>query len=303
MPNLDSPIPEEAGYADTDNGKSFRQLVESSNIADTLDEDLLVAIGHDAKEGYETDKRSRKEWEDSLEDYIKLAKQLREEKSFPWQNASNVKYPLLTTAAMQFAARAYPSLVPSDGKVVKSKIIGKDPDGSKLELANRVSTYMSFQVMHEMDCWEEGMDKLLIMLPVVGMVFKKTYWDPINKRPTSEIVSPKNLIVNYWAKSLEDAERISEEIEMSKRKVKQRQQSGLFLDIELGDPQSKDGQVVDETTPYVLIEQHTYLDLDEDGYQEPYTVTIEKESGKVLRIVARFDDTTIKTDAFGRPIS
>ena len=300
MPNLDSPIPEEAGSADTDNGKSFRQLVESSNIADTLNEDLLVAIGHDAKEGYETDKRSRKEWEDSLEDYIKLAKQLREEKSFPWQNASNVKYPLLTTAAMQFAARAYPSLVPSDGKVVKSKIIGKDPDGSKLELANRVSTYMSFQVMHEMDCWEEGMDKLLIMLPVVGMVFKKTYWDPINKRPTSEIVSPKNLIVNYWAKSLEDAERISEEIEMSKRKVKQRQQSGLFLDIELGDPQSKDGQVVDETTPYVLIEQHTYLDLDEDGYQEPYTVTIEKESGKVLRIVARFDDTTIKTDDSGQ---
>lgn len=300
MPNLDSPIPEEAGYADTDNGKSFRQLVESSNIADTLDKDLLVAIGHDAKEGYETDKRSRKEWEDSLEDYIKLAKQLREEKSFPWQNASNVKYPLLTTAAMQFAARAYPSLVPSDGKVVKSKTIGKDPDGSKLELANRVSTYMSFQVMHEMDCWEEGMDKLLIMLPVVGMVFKKTYWDPINKRPTSEIVSPKNLIVNYWAKSLEDAERISEEIEMSKRKVKQRQQSGLFLDIELGDPQSKDGQVVDETTPYVLIEQHTYLDLDEDGYQEPYTVTIEKESGKVLRIVARFDDTTIKTDDSGQ---
>lgn len=300
MPNLDSPIPEEAGSADTDNGKSFRQLVESSNIADTLDEDLLVTIGHDAKEGYETDKRSRKEWEDSLEDYIKLAKQLREEKSFPWQNASNVKYPLLTTAAMQFAARAYPSLVPSDGKVVKSKTIGKDPDGSKLELANRVSTYMSFQVMHEMDCWEEGMDKLLIMLPVVGMVFKKTYWDPINKRPTSEIVSPKNLIVNYWAKSLEDAERISEEIEMSKRKVKQRQQSGLFLDIELGDPQSKDGQVVDETTPYLLIEQHTYLDLDEDGYQEPYTVTIEKESGKVLRIVARFDDTTIKTDDAGQ---
>lgn len=277
-------------------GMSFRALVEAVNIADTLDEDKLNEIGHEVKEGYEADKESRKDWEDSIEEWTKLAKQVREEKSFPWPNASNVKYPLLTTAAMQFAARAYPSLVPSDGRVVKSKVIGKDPDGQKLERAERVSMYMSYQIMHEMPHWEEGMDKLLIQLPVVGMVFKKTYWDSVKKTPVSELVLPQNLIINYWAKSLEEAERISEEIEMSPRVLKERQMAGLFLDIDLGTPivpEDREFSEHDHTVPYILVEQHTYLDLDDDGYKEPYVVTIHRETGKVLRIAARFDEDKV----------
>lgn len=38
-----------------------------------------------------------------------------------------------------------------------------------------------------------------------------------------------------------------------------------------------------------LLEQHCYLDLDQDGYEEPYVVTVHKNTGTVLRIVARFD--------------
>ena len=60
---------------------------------------------------------------------------------------------------MQFAARAYPSLLPSDGKVVKAKAIGKDPDGSKLNTAIAVSTYMSYQLLEEMEGWEEERDR------------------------------------------------------------------------------------------------------------------------------------------------
>lgn len=278
-------------------------MVEATNIAPTLKEDDLVAIGEEARRGYLADKESRKEWEDAIDEWLKLAKQFREEKSFPWPNASNVKYPLLTTASMQFAARAYPSLVPSDGQVVKSKVIGKDPTGQKLERARRVSTYMSYQVMHEMPRWEEDMDKLLIQVPVTGMVFKKTYWDNINKVPVSELVLPKNLVINYWAKSLEEAERISEEIEMSVRVLKERQRAGIFRDVDLGNPPIPDDRQytdVDETVPYILIEQHTYLDLDEDGLKEPYIVTFHRESGEVLRITARYDEDGIRFDEEGQ---
>jgi hypothetical protein len=42
----------------------------------------------------------------------------------PWPNAANVKYPLIITAAIQFAARAYPAIV--DGaNVVKGKVQGQ----------------------------------------------------------------------------------------------------------------------------------------------------------------------------------
>lgn len=281
----------------------LRAIVESVNVADSLEDTELHKIGSDALQGYQDDKSSRSDWEDNMKDWVALATQIREDKTWPWPNASNVKYPLLTTAAMQFAARAYPSLVPSDGNVVKSKVIGKDPDGQKLERAKRVSQYMSYQVMHEIPYWEEDMDKLLVQLPIVGMVFKKTYWDSVRKVPVSELVLAKNLVVNYWAKSLEEAERISEEIEMSPRILKARQKSGFFLDVDLGDPQTPEGRPDappnDDTTPYILIEQHTYLDLDDDGLKEPYVVTFEKSTGKVLRIVARYDEEGIHLDEEG----
>jgi chaperonin GroES len=258
--NQDGLEQEEAPQQDINPEMTLRALVESVNIAENLDEDKLIEIGEECKKGYESDKESRSDWEKSAEEWTKLAKQIREDKTYPWPNASNVKYPLLTTAAMQFAARAYPSLVPSNGQIVKSRVIGKDPTGQKLERANRVSTYMSYQIMHEIPNWEEGMDKLLIQLPVVGVIFKKTYWDSTRKIPVSEVVLPKSLVVNYWAKDLVTAERISEEIEMSPRVLKERQMSGIFLDEELSTPVTPEGKNVpanDETTPYILIEQHT----------------------------------------------
>jgi chaperonin GroES len=283
--------------------KPLAAMLESVNIAESLEEQQLKDIGRDAEKGFVLDHQSRLDWEKNIDEWTKLAKQTIEPKSYPWPKASNIKYPLLSTAAMQFAARAYPSLVPSNGKIVNAKPIGKDPDGSKSKVAEAVSIYMSVQLLEEMTGWEEEMDKLLIMLPIVGTMFKKTYWDPLKEANCSHLVMPKNLVVNYWARNLQDAERISEILEVSPRKVKERQQSGLWLDIDFGKAHQPEGQmnapVVDETTPYTFIEQHTFLDLDDDGYKEPYIVTFHKESKKVVRIVARFDETTIKLDAEG----
>lgn len=285
--------------------KSLAVLLDSTNIAESLDEQQLRKIGQDAFAGYDLDEQSRTDWVKHVDEWTKLAKQTIEPKTYPWVGASNVKYPLLSTAAMQFAARAYPSLVPSNGKIVNAKVVGKDPAGEKSKVAEAVSVYMSYQLLNEMKGWEEDMDKLLIMLPIVGTMFKKTYWDALNEENCSSLVMPKNLVINHWTRCLDDAERISEIIEMSPRKVKERQQSGLWLDIDFGRaPQplmDKPGpSVVDDTTPYTFIEQHTFLDLDEDGYKEPYIVTFHKESKKVVRIVARFDKTTIKQDEKGK---
>jgi chaperonin GroES len=295
-------------YQDTDAQQTpLGAMIEKVNIAEKLSEEKLKEIGAEAKRGFTQDCQSRAEWEEMLDEWTKLAKQTVEPKNWPWNKASNVKYPLLSTAAMQFAARAYPSLVPSDGRVVKAKVIGKDPTGVKSQVAEAVSLYMSYQLMEEMDGWEEDMDKLLIMLPIVGTVFKKTYWDPITEKNCSRLILPKHLVVDYWARNLRDAERISEWIEYNPRKVKERVQSGLWLDVELGEATTfeanPEGDNVptsaDDTTPYVFIEQHTFLDLDDDGYKEPYVVTFHKDSEKVVRIVARFDEDTIYYDGDG----
>lgn len=293
----------------------IKELVYEVNIAEKLDDDELTTIGKEVVEGYETDEASRAGWKENLEEWTKMALQVADKKTFPWPNASNIKFPLLSTAAMQFAARAYPTLVPADGKVVKCRVVGSDPTGEKTRRAIRISKHMSFQVMEEMEEWDEEMDRLLITLPIAGTVFKKTYYDPEKERNVSCVVMPKDMVVNYWAKSLEDCERTTEIHTFSKRKVEEKKRSGLYRDVELAKP-SVDGIAVnksdphdmtlpqeDDTTPYTILEQHTFLDLDKDGYAEPYVVIVEKESQKVLRISARFDSEGVKVDEEGKIVS
>ena len=125
------------------------EALDEVNIADKLDEQTLIKIGDDVVDGYNADEASRAEWKTNLEEWTKTALQIADKKTFPWQNASNIKFPLLSTAAMQFAARAYPTLVPSDGKIVKCRVVGSDPTGEKTKRAIRISKHMSYQVMEE----------------------------------------------------------------------------------------------------------------------------------------------------------
>lgn len=276
----------------------------SANLLDTLDKEEISKISQQCKQGFDEDLDSRGDWESCLDDWIALAKQTKKEKTYPWPDASNVKYPIVATAAMQFGARSYPSLIPSNGKLVNAVVIGKDPDGQKFEKAQRVSTYMSYQLLHEMDGWEEDMDKMLMMLPIVGTMFKKTWYDKVDDRVKSKLILPKNIVVNYWTTSLYDTERISEVIHMSPRMLKERQNMGIFADVDLGDPQAapeftaQDADMNSSSLPYTLVEQHCFLDIDDDGYAEPYIVTFEYNSGKILRISRRYllDDVVLKDD-------
>ncbi len=295
------------------------KAMESTNIAEDYDKtkegkERLTKIANKVYEGYQTDLKSRENWEKNVNNWTSMALQVTGNKTYPWVKASNVKFPLLSTAAMQFAARAYPALVPSDGKVVQCKVIGKDPTGAKAERAERVAKFMSYQLIEEMEDWEEDMDKLLVILPIVGTAFKKTYWSGELKRNCSKLILPRDLVVNYWAKTLEDAERKTEMIELTKREIQERIRSGTYLDVTLPEPttnsrmqnrmQPTDKQMTempsdsDETTPYVILEQHTWEDLDDDGYPEPYVITIEESSQMLLRITARYrkEDITYSAD-------
>ena len=290
-------------------------LINEVNIAKKLSDEDLVKIGDKVVEGYDTDEDSRKAWKENLEKWTKLALQIVDKKTYPWNNASNIKFPILSTASMQFAARAYPTLVPSDGQVVKCRVVGSDPQGTKQAAAIRISKHMSYQLMQEMPEWDEDMDRLLVILPIAGTVFKKTYYCPDKQRNVSCLVMPKDLVVNYWTKTLEDSERITEIHEYSKRQVKEKQLKGIYLDVKLASPTASNLRVEksdpsemttpqdDDTTPYFILEQHTYLDLDKDGYAEPYVVVVEKESKKVLRITARFDEEGVQVDENGKVVS
>ena len=118
---------------------NIQDSLNDINIADNLDEEKLDEISEIVSDGYASDKQSRIHLEVLLDKWTKLALQIADKKTYPWPNASNIKYPLLATAAMQFAARAYPSLIPSNGQVVKCRVLGYDANGEKTKRAERVS--------------------------------------------------------------------------------------------------------------------------------------------------------------------
>lgn len=279
-------------------GLDTRPLYEELNIAEKIrrkkdGEDKLNLIGDQCRKGFEEDLASRQEWEDEIEEWMKLAKQVREKKTFPWDGASNIKYPLISVAAIQFSARAYPSLVPADGKLVKTRIVGKDPDGEKAKKADRISKYMSWQFSEGIPYWEEEFDKLLMTLSIVGCMFKKTYFDPTKGEVASKVIFPKNLVVNHCAVSLDTAERVSEIIPYYEREVKNKMRSGLWLKHDLGKFIPVPNDETEGIIPYEFIEQHTWLDLDDDDYEEPYVVTFERHSGTVVRIAARYNEESL----------
>ncbi len=282
--------------------------LSASNIVDNLDEDELKTLGNEVIKGFEEDLASRSGWIEKTEEWMNLATQVKETKSFPWPNAANVKYPLLTTAAMQFAARAYPALVPSGNKLVSGIVVGKDSTGELGNSAIRIGKHMSYQLQYEMPTWEEDMDKMCLILPILGCAFKKSYYDPISKKNKSDLILPKDLVINYYAKTLEDAYRKSHIIELDDNKVYERKAKGLFRDIDYGIPVDSDlternrtdgdrgliSATLDSSTPHTFIECHTYYDLDDDGYAEPYIVTVHYESRQVARIVPRFNEEDVE---------
>ena len=106
---LAPPVPEQPESEEDALIRESIVATQNVNLAEKLkkkDEDKLNQIGMECKKGFDADGESRKDWKDETLEWMKLAKQTRESKTYPWPNASNVKYPLISTAALQFNARA-----------------------------------------------------------------------------------------------------------------------------------------------------------------------------------------------------
>ena len=299
-PIIEEPIEEEVAEP---TGLTLRQILAPGlNLAELLDAAKLNEIGQRVIADVDIDDGSRGDWLDRYQRSLDVAMQVKKAKTFPWPKAANVKYPLLTVAAIQFQARAYPVIV--DGSnLVKGRVLGPDPDGTKRARADRIGQHMTWQLLYRMPGWEEETDKLLLMLPITGCVFRKTYYDGIENANRSEIISGDDFIINYWAKSIESAPRYTHVLHYYPYEVREKISAGLWLEIpydDTGEDQSGD----DDQALGDYYEQHRCLDLDGDGYPEHYVVTCTKE-GQVARIVpcfgldcvtVNFDDKMVRLD-------
>lgn len=280
------------------------ETCKSQNLCSEFSEVDLRSIAAEVVSGYDADERSRATWKRRTAAGMDLAMQISKDKSFPWPNCSNVAFPLVTIAALQFHARAYPALI-SGTDVVKCRATGFEPTPEEIAKADKIGRYMSYQVLEEDTAWEEGQDRLLLNYSIVGCAFKKSYFSSVEGHTVSELVLADNLVLDYFAKSVEKCRRKTHWYPISRNDILEgcRSEAPIYRDVSkepwfLGtsapsEPRPRrDGSTPPQpssSNPFTALEQHVWLDLDADGYEEPYVITVIQESEEVIRIVARWE--------------
>lgn len=277
----------------------------SANLAEFLPEKVLHRIASDLDDLITDDDRSRDEWKKVYEKGMVLLGLTYEDRTEPFDGATGVTHPILNEAVTQFQAQAYKELLPPGGPV-RTTIIGKVTPEREAQ-AERVKTFMNYQITQVMEEYDPDFDQMLYMLGYGGSMFKKVYYDDYLGRATSPYIQPKDLIVPYAARDLLTAERVTHVLKYSPNELKRLQVNGFYRDINLGNPGGTDTdeiqqridkttgiEEIDEPAEYTLHECHCYLNIEgfedkdgdgsETGLHIPYVVTYEKHSMKILSI-------------------
>ena len=279
-----------------------------ANIAETIDDKALSQLASDLITEYQSDKQSRKEWEDTYRNGLDLLGFKYKSTTQPFKGASNVTHPLLSEAVTQFQAQAYKELLPSDGPV-KTKIVGLQNEAVEAQ-AQRVKDFMNFQIMEKMEEYTPEFDQLLFYLPLAGSAFKKIYYDALMERAVSKFIPAEDLVVPYFATDLKDAPRITHVLKQSENDLLKKMATGFYREVELMKPEKKENKIQDkynelegvkpvETNDYIynVLEMHVDLDLsdyiaeneeDKINIKIPYIVTIEESTRKVLSIYRNY---------------
>jgi hypothetical protein len=277
----------------------------AANLADELDEGELATLAGELAEDINNDLGSRKEWEKSYVQGLKLLGLQYEERTEPWDGACGVFHPMITEAVVRFQSESITETFPAQGPV-KTKIVGQQTP-EKEEAAERVQDDMNYELTEVMREFRPEHERMLWSLPATGSAFKKVYYDPNLGRQVSMFVPAEDIILPYGTTDLDTCYRVTHTLRKTKSEIIKLQQAGFYRDIELPEPdKSKTDiqQAKDKETGfsdlnddrYTLYESHADLvikgdehtECDEDGQPLgitlPYVVTVLKGSNEVLAI-------------------
>jgi hypothetical protein len=208
---------------------------------------------------------------------------------------------------MQSQARFMEEIFPSGGPV-KTKVMGKE-DPEKRDSADRVEAHMNYQLTDEDEVYFMESQKLALYLPIFGSAYRKAYHDYVEDRNVLRFITGEDMILPYSARNLHASPRKTHRFKVDRDEYEAAVAAGAWLDANLQDPAPPAPDEVkqrldklDDRTPVEDEQGHqwTFYETDmrlripgqEDkdrggaatGVALPYTVTVEKESGKVLAI-------------------
>jgi hypothetical protein len=271
-----------------------------SNLAETLDDEVLNDVARTVIDNFQADRDSRGEWDSMFERGFDLLGLKLEDTTEPFEGACTAVHPLLIESAVKFQSKASQELFPVGGPV-KAQILGNQ-SVNKQEQANRVQNFMNYQLTEQMPEYFDEFERMLFHLPLIGSAIKKVYYDAGLERPVSEFVPIDQFYVSYYASNLRKADRYTHIIYRNPVDMKRDIESGVYSDVDLPDASNPSqttlseklntimgiSPTADSDPQYVLLEQHLHLDIPdpecEEGEFAPYIVTVEQESRQILSI-------------------
>ena len=278
-----------------------KEATFEENLASEIDQGELLKVSDEVLDLIKVDLDSRKEWEKTYAEGIKLLGLKMEERTEPWDGACGVFHPLLSEAVVRFQSETIISTFPASGPV-KTQIIGKvTPD--KSQAASRVQEDMNYQLTEKMPEYRSEHERLLWSLPITGSAFKKVYFDPSLNRQVAMFVPAEDIIVPYGASDLQSSPRITHRMRKTENEIRKIMSQGFYLDIDLPDPEEirteiekrqneETGISAIKDERFTIYEVHCELDLPgfedtKDGHTTqialPYVITM-LSSGEVLAI-------------------
>ena len=280
----------------------------SDNLAEEVTDSALQSMASELSGDIDNDKNSRKDWEKSYTEGLKLLGLQMEERTEPWNGASGVFHPMITEAVVRFQAETITETFPAQGPV-RTKIIGKETPEKK-EAATRVEADMNYQLTEKMVEFRPEHERMLWSLPATGSAFKKVYYDPSLGRQVSIFIPAEDIILPYGTTEMDTCYRITHVMRKTKNEILKLQQAGFYRDIDLSEPDKSISDIQkakDKETGfsdinddrYTLYECHVDLDLkgfedEEDGEPTgimlPYVVTLIKGANDVLAIRRNWEE-------------
>jgi hypothetical protein len=284
------------------------------NLAEELDEAVLSTLAAELMRGIEDDDRSRAKWLAQRARGVEILGLEIEpprvdlgSSAAPMEGMSNVRHPLLLDACLRSWATMCGELLPSQGPLKidneGAETEGTDQQAERLEKDLNVfltSTSTEYIPDHKRMIWGVVWS---------GAGFTKGYHCPIRRRPTIESIDAAKLIVSNNATDLQNANRVTHEIDMNKSTFIRMKIAGAYRDCELSAPEAEtntlkqkiakqQGIQITGTDPEDLdrVIWECYADIEVPGYEHkdskgkptglplPFKISIDKASRKILEI-------------------
>lgn len=269
------------------------------NVAERLNQDERRRMATDLIELVGIDENSMSEWAGKAEGYLDeldpddgagTAPKDREQEGSGEEPPPSTE--LTLSSIIQFSARATQAIL-GEPDLAKAS----EPGGEAL------AGWVSSQLRTEDPNWILETDPLVVHMSATGLAWRKRTFDDIDKVFHSYFlpsVGDNSVIINASVRNITRAPRITHQFTRYPYEIERSISRKHWIDY---------GPVYDERDPQApkkFYEVDLWMDLDDDGIDEPWTVTISRDDhAEVVKIQARWSKKTIVQDddvLFFRPI-